>query len=80
MQKLLTGFAAAAALVLLVSAGQACDWHKSHVTASTQTTQESVAMSAYDGDTTPPTVEEEAMVEAAPQCADGQAECQPADE
>jgi hypothetical protein len=80
MQKPLSGLAATVALGLFVSAGQACDWHRSHVTASTETTSESVAMSTYDGATTPPAVEEETTAEAAPQCADGQAECTPTHE
>lgn len=56
MKRLTTGFAAAAALVLLVSAGQACGFHSRDVTASIE--KEAVAMSTYDGTAVPLIVEE----------------------
>jgi hypothetical protein len=53
MQKLLTGFAAAAAFVVFASAGYACDFHATHVNASIDKVEEGAAMSTYDGSTAP---------------------------
>ena len=39
-----------------MSSAQACDYHKDHVTAGAQTSQEEVAMSTHDG-TLPPLAE-----------------------
>lgn len=77
MQKLITGFAAAAAVVLFASAGQACGFHATKdVTASVD--KEGVAMSTYDGATAPKLAEEAAEAKAA-ECAEG-AKCAPASE
>ena len=57
MKRLTTGLAAAAALVLLVSAGHACGFHKMDVTASIEE-EEGVAMSTFDGSAVPLTLEE----------------------
>ncbi len=79
MHKLLTGLAAAAALALMSSAGFACDYHKSHVTAEAPQTQEGVAMSTYDGDAAPPVATEEektAKVSVGISvCSDGDTDC-----
>jgi hypothetical protein len=80
MRTLTTGFAAAAALALLVSAGQACDFHASHVTASVDKAAEGVAMSTYDGAAVPTILEETTETAAATECPDGAADCPPADE
>ena len=57
MKRLTTGLAAAAALVLLVSSGQACGFHKMDVTASIEE-EEGVAMSTFDGSAVPLTLAE----------------------
>ncbi len=80
MQKLFTGFAAAAALTFLVSAGQACGFHNKDVTASLEKAEESVAMSTYDGVTVPPVVADVAQTAAAPECPVGSMACVPAAE
>ena len=80
MQKLITGFAAAAAFTFLVSAGHACGFHNKDVTASIDKPKESVAMSTYDGVTAPPIVEEIAQTAAAPECPVGSMACVPAAE
>src|SRR4051812_8296368 len=82
MQKLLTSFAAAAALVLFASAGQACDWHDTQAMASADRGEQSVAMSTHDGPP-PPIVTDEAAkaAQAAPKpaCPAGAKDCAPAD-
>lgn len=82
MPKLLTGLAAAAALALMSSAGFACDYHKSHVTAAAPQTQEGVAMSTYDGATAlPVTADEDRIAKTATApvtnsvCAEGDEDC-----
>jgi hypothetical protein len=81
MQKLITGFAAAAALALLASAGQACDFHATqHVTASIDKVEEGVAMSTYDGAGVPPIVEETVEHAAAAECPEDAKDCVPAGE
>ena len=81
MQKLITGIAAAAALALMASAGQACDFHATqHVTASIDKVEEGVAMSTYDGAGVPPIVEETVEPAAAPKCPEGVTDCAPAAE
>lgn len=80
MQKLFTGFAAAAALAFLASAGQACPGHEAHVTASIDKPEQSVAMSTYDGATAPAIVEEAVENAAAEACPDGATGCEPANE
>ena len=82
MPKLLTGLAAAAAVALMSSAGLACDYHKSHVTAEAPQTQEGVAMSTYDGATSPlATADEERTAKTATAavtnsvCAEGDEDC-----
>ncbi len=78
MQKLLTGTAVASALVLFASAGQACDFHATHVTASVPA-EEVVAMSTVDEAKTPVVIATEAMkAEAKTDCPAGDANCAPA--
>jgi hypothetical protein len=75
MQKVYSGFAAAAALTLLVSAGQACPMH-TQVTASADTLQEGASMSTYDGADAPAIVNEAADTT----CAPGATNCTPTSE
>lgn len=77
MQRLLSGFAAAAALALLVSAGQACSFHDMQATASLAKPQEGVSMSTYDG-ANPPPIATEAVDAAAAECAPDATDCVPA--
>jgi len=79
MQKLLIGFATAAAFALFASAGQACDFH-TQVTASLPS-EEVVAMSSVNDATTPVVIATDQVVDAtaASQCPAGQADCVPAD-
>jgi hypothetical protein len=77
MQKLLTGFAAAAAFVVFASAGYACDLHASHVSASIEKVEEGVAMSTYDG-ATAPTIQDVAIdTTAITDCPAGAVDCPP---
>jgi hypothetical protein len=76
MQKLIIGTIVAAAFALSVSAGQACDVHSTHVTASVEN-KEGVAMSTYDGATAPVIVEEAAEPAAASPCPEGATDCAP---
>jgi hypothetical protein len=81
MQKLITGFAAAAALALLVSTGQAaCELHSAQVTASVSTPAEGVAMSTYDGATPPTIVDEATETAAATECPENATDCVPTGE
>lgn len=77
MHKLLTSLTAATALAFLVSSAQAeCSGHD--VTASSQQTQEDVAMSTYDGAVASVSTEEEdkrAEASAEPVCAEGDKSC-----
>jgi hypothetical protein len=83
MHKLVTSLAAAFALALLASAGQACDFHKTHVTASVPS-EEVVAMSTVDEATSPvatvtdATVDIAADIAAAAECPAGMTDCAPA--
>ena len=79
MQKLITGFAAAA-LGLLISAGQACEWHSAHVTAGVSTPEEGVAMSTYDGAAQPTITDEATETAAATECPEGATDCAPTEE
>lgn len=77
MQKLLTGLAAVSALAMLATSAQAaCSGHD--VTASSQQVEKVVAMSTYDGATTPVSGELEgkaADATAQPVCAEGDKDC-----
>ena len=78
MQKLLTTFAAASAMVLVASAAQADCYGSHNVTASKAPAEESVTMSTYDGALVPPVAEEtEKTTETAatPACAEGDKDC-----
>lgn len=78
MQKLLIGFAAAAAFALFATAGQACDFH-TQVTASLPS-EEVVAMSSVNDATTPVVIATDRVdATTASQCPAGQADCVPAD-
>jgi hypothetical protein len=78
MQKLLAGLATAAALALFVSSAQAeCAFHNKQVTASAES-QESVALSTYDGPA--PIVVEDEIVQAATECTADQKDCVLSDE
>jgi hypothetical protein len=78
MQKLLTGIAAASALVLFASAGQACDFHAQHVTASVPA-EDVVAMSTVDETAAPVVIATETVkAEANTSCPAGGADCAPA--
>jgi hypothetical protein len=79
MQKLITGLAAAAALALMASAGQACSFHEMHVMASVDKVDEGVSMSTHDGATLPTIVDEAAETAATAECPDGAVDCVPAD-
>lgn len=75
VQKLLTGFAAASALVLFASAAQAQCSGNHNVTASTETEQ-IVTMSTYDGPLVPPSIPEvQELAKAAAVCAEGEKDC-----
>ncbi len=80
MQKLITGLAAAAALGLLASAGQACEFHATHVSASIAAPEEGVAMSTHDDATTPTLLEQAAETAATANCAPGATDCTPSSE
>ena len=81
MHKLSTGFAMAATLVLLASAGQACEWHAAQVTASISKTDEGASMSTYDGATAPVIMDESAnAAAAAADCPKDATGCVPAGE
>lgn len=80
MRTLITGIAAAAAIGLLASAGQACEWHEAHVTASITTPEEGVAMSTYDGAAQPTIADEATETAAATECPEGATDCAPAGE
>jgi hypothetical protein len=77
MQKLLTGTAVASALVLFASAGQACDFHASRVTAGVPA-EEVVAMSTVDEAKSPVVIAKDAMkAEVKTDCSAGGANCAP---
>ncbi len=80
MRKLFTSIAATSALALFASAAQAECFGGHNVTASTAPTEETVAMSTYDGSLTPPAAEEEktAVAVASPACEEGDKDCAPA--
>ena len=74
MTKLLSGVAAAGALVLFSSAAFAdCSGH--NVTADAQSTKQTVAMSTFDGPVVQPASEGD---KAAVTCAEGDKDCAPA--
>ena len=78
MTKLLSGVAAAGALVLFSSAAFAdCSGH--NVTADAQSTKQTVAISTYDGPVMAPVAEEQDKT-AAVTCAEGDKDCAPATE
>jgi hypothetical protein len=79
MNKLVTGLAATAALALMASAGQACSFHETHVTASIDKVDEAVSMSTHDG-AIRTIVDEAAETAAAPACPEGVTDCVPAGE
>jgi hypothetical protein len=77
MHKLLTALTAAAAMGFCVSVAQADCYGGHNVTASTDQTQQSVAMSTYDGPI-PTTVRDDASKPAAAAaCAEGDKDCTP---
>jgi hypothetical protein len=80
MNKLVTGLAATAALAFMASAGQACSFHETHVTASIDKVDEAVSMSTHDGAIAPLIVDETAETAAAVACPEGVTDCVPAGE
>ena len=75
MRKLLTGLAAASAVLAFASAAQAECIGNHNVTASAKQTRESVTVSADKGTTALPAPREESIVAQAKFCADGQIDC-----
>ena len=75
MTKLVTGFAAASALFAFVSAAQAECFGNHKVTASAESSQETVAVSRDDGAVPPSVTVEESQVAQASLCVDGEKEC-----
>lgn len=77
MQKLLSGLAAGAAFSLIASSALACDFHKSHVTASVPAEQ-TVVMSTF-GDAHQQIVVEDNAAVATP-CPEGATDCTPVED
>ena len=79
MHRVLTGLAAASALILAASAAQAECYGGHDVTAKVAAGEEGVAMSTYDGTLVPPAADEAKPVQAAADCPEGVADCAPAE-